>query len=235
MLKFPKQTNIIFDFDSTFSKLEGLEELGKICSQHDNNIDLIYQKLKTLTEKAMVGDMVYTLALKSKLNSFSANKKNVSTLCSLLKNNISQSFLKNQDILLKNKENIYIVSNGFKDYILPVVTQFGLKEEHIFANTFLYDINGNVIGLDETNPLCKDGGGKATVIEKLNLKGNIIMVGDGFNDFQVKVENQADYFILFTENVFRTQLALDADFIASNLDDVLHSIPQLIENRHLAN
>lgn len=233
MLKFPKQTNIIFDFDSTFSKLEGIEELGKICTQDVIEIDSIYQKLKALTEKAMVGDMVYTLALKSKLNSFSANKRDVLKLCTLLKKNISNSFLKNRDFLIENKEHIYIVSNGFQDFIQPIVTEFGLKAEHIFANKFLYDKQDNVIGLDESNPLCKDGG-KSTVVDQLQLKGNVIMVGDGFNDFQVKVENQADYFILFTENVFRTQLALDADFIASNLDDVFLSIPQLLENNYLA-
>lgn len=235
MLSFPKQTHIIFDFDSTFSKLEGLEELGKICTQQKNSaeIDTIYKKLKGLTEKAMIGDIVYTLALKSKLNSFSAKKEDVKTLCKKLNKNITDSFQKNKDFLIKNRDHIYIVSNGFKDFILPIITEYGLKEDHVFANTFRYDINSKIIGLDEQNPLSKDGG-KAVIIESLNLKGNIIMVGDGYNDFQVKAQHQADYFILFVENVFRTQLALNADFIASSIEDVFLSIPQLLENNSFA-
>ena len=61
-----------------------------------------------------------------------------------------------------------IVSGGFKEFITPVVTEYFIKKENIYANTFVFDENDNIIGYDRENPLSQEGGkGKATKANEL--------------------------------------------------------------------
>lgn len=113
-----------------------------------------------------------------------------------------------------------MISNGFKEYITPIVTELGIKEDHIYANELLFDHAGKVIGFSEDNPLSKDGG-KAEVIRKLDLDGDIYVIGDGHNDYEIKAAGLANKFYAFTENVSREKVMQKADHIAPSLEEVL--------------
>ena len=60
---------------------------------------------------------------------------------------------------------------------------FGVPKERIFANTILWDANGEYSGFDATEPTSRDGG-KPAVIAKLKADGaaTVVMVGDGATD-----------------------------------------------------
>jgi D-3-phosphoglycerate dehydrogenase len=47
----------------------------------------------------------------------------------------------------QNAHNIYIISNGFKEIIIPIVQEYGIKPEQVLANTFKFDHEGNIIVL----------------------------------------------------------------------------------------
>ena len=55
-----------------------------------------------------------------------------------------------------DNDKIIIISGGFYELIYPVVSKFGIKKENIFANTFIYDKDGKIIGVDKNNPLSKN-------------------------------------------------------------------------------
>jgi D-3-phosphoglycerate dehydrogenase len=217
----------IIDFDSTFTQVEALDVLAEISSK-DNNHDL-KGKIQDITNQAMNGTISFRDALNARLNLLKANKSHLPALIEKLSKQVSKSFERNTSFLEKYHENIFIVSNGFKDFIDPIVTAYGIRSKNIFANEFIYDDQENIVGFNEDNILSKNNG-KPELIRSLNLKGEVFVLGDGFTDYEIKKAGLAHKFYAFTENVRRTKVLEHADHEAPTLDDFLYA--QKLERAH---
>ncbi len=214
----------IIDFDSTFIKVEALDELAKIIiSKNPNQLHTtnLIKEVEKLTNTGMSGELSITDSLKKRLQLIKPHKNDITPLIEILKKQVSKSFKDNGQFLKEYADYIYIVSNGFIEYITPVVTIYGIHKSHIFANTFIYDGNDNIIGLDETNILSKPQG-KAHCVQSLKLQGEILVIGDGYSDYEIKELECADKFYAFTENVTRESVIKLTPYIAPNLDEVLY-------------
>lgn len=211
----------IIDFDSTFTQVEALDELAKI-SLKDNSKQLeISKKIEEITQLAMAGELNFKQSLEQRINLVKANKIHLDKLIEVLKEKISVSFKRNVNFLKDHASQIYIVSNGFKAFIVPIVTEYGILESHVFANTFTYNQQGDIVGFDESNILTESNG-KSKLLKKLNLKGDIYMIGDGYNDYEVKAAGLVNKFYAFTENVKRKNVMEKADHITPSLDEFLY-------------
>ena len=216
-----KTKNFVIDFDSTFTQVEALDVLCEISIQGDVEKANVLQQIASITDQAMSGDLSFRESLESRLKLLKANKRHLPILIEKLSKQVSTSFVRNKDFLERNNEHIYIISNGFKEFIYPIVKQFGIKEENVFANTFLFDQDDNIIGFDQSNILSKSKG-KPALLEDLNLKGEIYVIGDGYNDYEIRKEGKANRFYAFTENVERKSVVEHADFVAPSLDEILY-------------
>jgi D-3-phosphoglycerate dehydrogenase / 2-oxoglutarate reductase len=56
----------------------------------------------------------------------------------------------------------------------------------------------------------------------LNLQGEIVVIGDGFTDYELKASGLANRFYAFTENVERPNVVAVADHITPSLDEFLY-------------
>ena len=220
---------LIVDFDSTFVQVETLDELAAIALAEHPESERVIEKIRTITAQGMDGKISLAESLDERLKLLSANKKHIEQLVSSLADKVSPSFKRNGVFLEQFADSIYIVSSGFKEYILPIVSKFGIKEDHVFANTFTYDEAGNINGLDASNPLCQDQG-KVRVVNSLNLEGSVWAVGDGITDYEIRAAGAADIFYAFTENVERTSVTAKADVVIKNFDEFLymHDFPRAI-------
>ena len=216
-----KDKYFIIDFDSTFTQVEALDELGEITLDSDENKDQILQEIKNLTNSAMEGKSSFTKGLSKRLALLHANKKHLPALISRLKNKVSLSVMRNTEFFQQFADNIFIVSSGFKEFITPIVTEYGIKEENIYANTFVYDEQGNIVGFDQANVLCLDKG-KIKLLESLALQGDVYVLGDGYTDYEIKEAGLANKFYAFTENIARDNVVAKAEFIAPSLDEFLY-------------
>ena len=208
---------LIIDFDSTFIKTETLDELSKICS-HDGDRTIV-KKIKHITNQAMLGKINFSDALNSRLNLINIDSSKITEIIEILKNDISKSIIKNKQFFIDNYNYIYIVSGGFKDIIKNIVNDYNIPQKHIIANSFLFK-NNLVVGVDPENDLLKEQG-KVIAVNKLKLNGKIIMVGDGYTDYEVKKYKAADIFIAYTENINRKSIIETADIVANNFDKVI--------------
>ncbi|TXK37583.1 phosphoglycerate dehydrogenase [Pontibacter qinzhouensis] len=216
-----KDKYFIIDFDSTFTQVEALDELGEITLQDDENKDQILTEIKNITNSAMDGNSSFTVGLSRRLSLLRANQKHLNPLIARLKNRVSNSISRNKQFFEEFADNIYIVSSGFKEFITPIVTEYGIKEENIYANTFTYDEQGNIIGFDEANVLCLDKG-KIKLLENLALEGDVYVLGDGYTDYEIKEAGLANKFYAFTENISRDNVVAKAEHIAPSLDEFLY-------------
>ena len=220
---------LIVDFDSTFVQVETLDELAAIALAEHPESERVIEKIRTITAQGMDGKISLAESLAERLKLLSANKKHIEQLVSSLADKVSPSFKRNAVFLEQFADSIYIVSSGFKEYILPIVSKFGIKDDHVFANTFTYDEAGNINGLDASNPLCQDQG-KVRVVNSLNLEGSVWAVGDGITDYEIRAAGAADIFYAFTENVERASVTAKADVVIKNFDEFLymHDFPRAI-------
>lgn len=211
--------HFIIDYDSTFIKVESLDELSKISNGDDETIN---NKISEITNLGMEGKISFSDSLRKRIELIECNKEDIVKTVEILEKKVSDSFKNNISFLKNNAENILIVSSGFHELIEPVVIQYGIKKENIFANKFLYDKN-KVIGYDKKNPLSKSQG-KVNILKELKLKGEVHVIGDGYTDYEIKKEGLANYFYLFIENIKRESVVKSADYLLKSLDQFIKII-----------
>lgn len=212
---------MIIDFDSTFVKVEALDELSKIALENKNEKEKIVREIEKITNLGMEGKITFPESLERRLRLFKTNQQNIDELIQLLKGNISDSFLECRDFIKENSDSIWIISGGFEDYICPVVFEFGIAEDHVLANKFLFDGKGQVLGFDKSKFLAQEDG-KVMAIDSLGLNPKeVTVVGDGFTDYKIKEAGCAYKFFAFCENVRRESVVEKADFEASNFSEVI--------------
>ena len=213
--------NFIIDFDSTFTKVEALDILSEISLESDPERDKILARIKEVTNLAMGGKLSLRESLVERISLLKTNRNHIGELTVRLSKLVSNSFNRNRQFIEKYRNDIYIISNGFKEFINPVVSQYGIESGHVYANDFRYDTEGGIIGFNEDNPLSRDGG-KALQIQSMNLKGEIIVLGDGYTDYEIKKAGMANKFYAFTENIRRQEVLNKADDEAGSLDEFLY-------------
>ncbi|TAE49911.1 MAG: phosphoglycerate dehydrogenase [Cytophagales bacterium] len=212
---------IVIDFDSTFTKVEGLDELALLALEDCEDKEERIAQIQELTNLGMEGKISFPVSLQKRISLLKANRKHLKPLIENLKKQVSDSFLRNKFFLTNYAENILLISSGFKDFIEPIVTDFGIKIENIYANTFLYDDADNIVGYDIKNVLSQEKG-KVNLLKSLNLEGDVYVIGDGYTDYEMREAGLANKFFAFTENIERELVIEKADHITPSLEEFLY-------------
>ncbi|MEP7145921.1 MAG: phosphoglycerate dehydrogenase [bacterium] len=220
MIEKKPEINFIIDFDSTFIKLETLDELCKISLKKNPLRKQLLEEFENITKKTMDGSVTFGESLKLRVKLLNANKSHLDVLIKKLSRKISKSVINNKEFFKKYSSNIFILSGGFKEIILPITKNFGIPPENVFANTFEFDLKGNITGFDNNN-LLSHTKGKIKQLKKLGLKGELYVIGDGYTDYELRESGIAHKFFAFTENIDREIVASKADHITPTMDEFL--------------
>lgn len=216
------ESYLVLDFDSTLVRVEALDELARIALRDVDGREERLKQIEELTRQGMEGRIGFGESLERRLGLFAAGQAQVNELIELLKREVTASMAANRGWIREQAERIYVVSGGFREYIVPVAREFGISAEHVLANTFTRDEMGKVTGCDRSNPLAHDDG-KVRALKALRLEGKVVMVGDGYSDLVAREQGVADKFVAFIENVDRPAVALRADLVAKSFDEVINS------------
>lgn len=225
-----KQQNFyIIDFDSTFTQVEALDELARISLNKHPEKEAIFKKIEDYTNLAMEGKLSFSESLSQRVKLLEANEEHLKQLITRLKKKVSSSFSRNAAFFKKHADEVLIVSGGFKEFITPVVSQYHIKKENIYANTFVTTGDGKIIDYDHANPLSEEGG-KVKLMRQMDLKGNLYGIGDGYSDFQLRESGLIKKFFAFTENIARESIIAKADHITPSFDEFLYvnNLPRAI-------
>lgn len=211
----------IIDFDSTFTQVEALDVLAEISLDNSPDKNERIQKIKDITDGGMDGSLTFRESLVKRVEILDAHKNHLPELVARLKKQVSKSFKRNIDFFERHQDQVFIISNGFKDFIDPIVTEYHIKADNVFANSFVFDESGKIIGFDEDNVLSSNNG-KVEQLRSLNLQGDVYVIGDGYTDYEIKAAGLANKFYAFTENVERESVLNKADHVAPSLDEFLY-------------
>ena len=218
----------IIDFDSTFTQVEALDELARISLKKHPDREAIYKKIEEYTNLSMEGKLSFSESLAQRVKLLEATEDHLKQLITRLKKKVSKSFLRNAEFFKQHADEVLIVSGGFKEFIIPVVSPYHIKVENIYANTFV-TTDGKIIDYDHSNPLSEEGG-KVKLIRQMNLEGNLYGIGDGYSDFQLRESGLIKKFYAFTENIARESIVKRADHVTPSFDEFLYvnNLPRAI-------
>lgn len=217
----PALPTLVIDFDSTFCRLEALDELAALALADQPDGPERLTEIRALTEQAMAGELSFGEALLRRVTLLGAHRRHLSPLVAHLQANVSESIRRNKAFFLRFADRVRIVSSGFQEVIEPVVAEFGIPPENVFANQFTYDATGAITGFDATNPLAHDRG-KINLLRALDLPGDVYVLGDGWTDYEIRQAGLADRFYAYTENVERPRVVEAADHVLPSFDEFLY-------------
>ena len=205
---------VCFDVDSTICQDEAIDELANFLG--------VAKEVERITQQAMNGLLTFREALKSRLEIM---KPSVDLLNEFIKANpirLTEGIKDLVDDLHERKVDVYIVTGGFQQLVLPVAELLNVPFSNVFANELLFDKEGNYIGFD-TSKLTSDSGsknvGKAGVcgfLKKSYGYKNLVMVGDGATDMEASPP--ADAFIGFAGNQLRESVYRKCGWMVYNFD-----------------
>ena len=212
--------HIIIDFDSTFITVESLDKLAAYKFSNNANGKNLIKDIQFLTNAGMNGDITFKESLDKRMKLLDINQNDILVLIEKLADCITPSFQKNKLFFKENFQRILIFSGGFKEFIIPIVDKFGINKSQVFANEFIYNSFGDIIGIDQKNVMSSNKG-KVKQARSLKLNGEIHVIGDGFTDYEIKSEGVATHFFAFTENIKRKNVCELSDQVLSKFDDYL--------------
>ncbi len=212
--------NYVFDFDSTLTRVEALDVLAEITLEKNPQKEAIIQEIIDITNLGIDGEISFTESLEKRIKLLQAHKSDLPKLVKELRKKVSLSIERNTAFFEKYAKDIYVISAGFKEFIIPIVAKYNIPANRVYANTFEFDENDAIVGFDKENPLSKHNG-KIQCLRDLKLKGEIQVIGDGYSDYVTREAGIAHKFFAYTENVSRDKTTENADFIAPNLDEFL--------------
>lgn len=210
---------LVIDFDSTFVTGEAFDELAGIMLS--NAVDRIARvaEIAAITRAGMEGKIGFDESLRRRIGALRPDRDSLAALVEQLRGSVTPSVVRERDWIAGHADRVYVISGGFREFVVPVVQEFGIAGDHVLANTFEWDgdrVTGVVPG-----PLARSNG-KAAVLRDLGIPGPVVMVGDALSDYAPREQGAADAFVLFTENVERPGLTDKADAVATNFSEVIH-------------
>ena len=212
---------IIIDFDSTFITEESLDELAKYKLRDQPDSQTMLNKIKSLTNAGMNGDIPFKQSLDERMEVLNLNRSDINSVSKILSECVTPSFTKNKSFFIENNNKIIILSGGFKELIVPIVDDFGISSSNVFANDFIYNSSEQITGINQDN-IMSSNGGKVKQSKLLSINGIVHVIGDGYTDYEIKLDGPATHFFAFTENVERKNICELADLTLSNFDDYIN-------------
>lgn len=210
----------VFDFDSTLTRVEALDVLAEMTLKNNPNKEEVLKEIQHITNLGIDGDISFTESLERRIRLLNAKREDLEGLIIELEKKISKSIEENKEFFELHAEDIYVISCGFKEFIDPIVEEYNIPAERVYANTFTFDEHGNIDGFDTDNVLSTHNG-KIECLRNLELEGEIHVIGDGYSDYVMREAGIANKFYAYTENVHRDKAAENADHIAPNLNEFL--------------
>jgi len=169
---------ICFDCDSTLSKIEGIDELGRDSG--------LYDQLVVLTNAAMNGELALEEVYGKRLSLIKPDKAQISWLADLYIAEIVEGVEQVFSTLLAEGKQVHIISGGIRQAILPLAKKLGLSADKVHAVDVLFNQDGSYKAFDQQSPLAKNGG-KAIICKQIKAENlTMAMVGDGKTDLEAK-------------------------------------------------
>lgn len=202
---------VIFDCDSTLTAIEGIDELALAKGRHE--------EIKALTDAAMNGYVRLEEVYERRLEMLQPTLAEIAALADRYRENVVTDARELVGALQAARREVFIVSGGLADAVVPFGDWLGIPEDHIRAVDVVYErpTEGDSSARYRStspSPLTR-AEGKPKVIRELlrNRAERSLLVGDGVSDLVAAPE--VDLFVAFTGVAERDYVTSHADVLVT--------------------
>jgi phosphoserine phosphatase len=208
----PRFRTVIFDCDSTLSRIEGIEELAR-----DHRAEVT-----ELTGLAMAGAMPLEQVYGRRLELVRPSRVDLERVGALYVTEVVSGAAEVVRALHSAGVVVQVLSGGLTLPVVMLARHLGIPDDRVAAVDVRFDVEGRYAGFDAESPLARSGG-KRLWLERhaARLPSARLLVGDGATDLEARPA--VDCFAAFAGVVHRPEVVRLADVVirGSSLDPVL--------------
>ncbi|MCZ6596227.1 MAG: HAD-IB family phosphatase [Planctomycetota bacterium] len=215
----PPYDGVVFDCDSTLSRIEGIEELARIAGAH-------LEELRRLTAQAMDGNVPLEEVYGRRLVLVEPSRGDVARVGERYVEEALPNAGRLVAALRALGKRVAVVSGGVTPAVARLAAELGVEAEDVYAVDLVFDESGGYAGFDEASPLAR-AGGKIEVLRRLaaEVGGPLAFVGDGATDLEAA--HLAARFVAFG-GVERRAAVFDAAAVTCADPDLAALVPLLL-------
>jgi phosphoserine phosphatase len=204
-----------FDVDSTLVSIEGIDVLGQG-----------HAEVAELTRAAMEGSVPLDEVYARRLEIIRPSRESVERLADEYKASLVAGAAELIDVLHDQGVNIYLVSAGIAQAIVPLAQKLGISISQVRAVALVFDESGQYLDFDRRSLLTRPRG-KEIVVRDIRARahGKAVFIGDGVSDLETKTA--VDLFIGYGGVTVRDLVRHGADAYVTD-PDLRSLIPTII-------
>ena len=209
-------STVVFDFDSTIISCESLEVIL------ENNLRASPEKaerIREITEQGIRGALPFGESLRLRLSIASPTRSQVEEFGKKALEWVTPGVEELISELLESKAEVWIVSGGLRESLLPVAKKLQVPENRVLGVSLKWGEDGSFAGIDPDNPFSRS---KWEGVKR-HIDGwrrPIIAVGDAMSDYLLYEKGLVDRFILFTQYFRCEELVKKHPVEAATMEDV---------------
>lgn len=208
---------VCFDCDSTLSKIEGIDELGRQSG--------LFDQLAALTNAAMNGELALEEVYGQRLSLIQPDDKQIDTLADLYISEIVDGVEEVFSTLLAQGKQVHIISGGLRQAILPLAKKLGIPQSQVHAVDILFNADGSYQDFNQQSPLAMTGG-KAIICKQIQIdERSMVMIGDGKTDLEAK---QAGATVIGFGGVMKRDIVVENADIFVDETSLMNVLPHLM-------
>jgi HAD superfamily phosphoserine phosphatase-like hydrolase len=166
---------VVFDCDSTLSRIEGIDELAAMNG--------VYWEVAEMTRLAMSGKVAFEEVFDRRLELIRPTEKQLHGVGDLYVSTTVEDAVPAAAALNFLGIELSLVSGGYRQALITLADKLGVHHANVYCNDLRFTEDGQYVGYDTENPLCRTGG-KAEVVRSLR-PAHTLFLGDGASDIEV--------------------------------------------------
>lgn len=206
---------VVLDVDSTLSGIEGIDWLAERRGPD------VAAKIAKLTDEAMRGVIPLEDVYGARLEAIRPSLADIEALGLAYVNKKASGSEAALRRLREAGVDIVLISGGIHQAILLLANLFHIEPGDVNAVRLRFNSDGSYLGFDASSPLTTSIG-KRTLIERLNLAGPVLAVGDGATD--VAMREVVDQFAAYVGFARRETVVAQADVVIESFADLAQRV-----------
>lgn len=216
----PPYRVVVFDCDSTLSRIEGIEDLA---GPH-------LAEIAALTARAMAGELPLEAVYGKRLELIRPSREDLARVALRYAEEALPRARETVAALHLLGKEVHVVSGGLLPAVRPFAQSLGIDPSRVHAVDLSFDDAGHYLGFDQKSPLAR-AGGKALVLTPLAARGPLALVGDGATDLEAAPV--CARFVAFTAVAARPLVVAGADRVCSG-EELTDLLPHLLSEAELS-
>lgn len=169
---------VVFDCDSTLTRIEGVDELARLKGVGD--------AVAALTSTAMDGRVAIEQIYARRLELIRPDRSALEWLGRRYVHSLVDDAAEVMHALMLLDKDVHIVSGGFRQAVSMIGRALALPDDHVHAVDLYFDDAGAYAGFDSGSPLARSGG-KGEVCRSLFRRDvRAVAIGDGVTDLEMQ-------------------------------------------------